>query len=49
MEKTRLMPENVLKFSTIDNNDRHPNMLPDRLKTAGIDIVTDSHSNSSDL
>lgn len=48
MEKTRLMPENVLKFSTIDN-DLHPNMLPDRLKMAGIDIVTDSHSNSSDL
>lgn len=43
------MPENVLKFSSIDDNDQHPNMLPDRKKMAEIDIVTDSPSKSSDL
>lgn len=37
MEKTELMPENVLKFSTINDNDQHPDILPDRDKVTGID------------
>lgn len=49
MEKTKPMPEIILKFSTVGNNDQHPNTLPDRHKMAGIDIVTDFLSNSSDL
>lgn len=49
MEKTKLMAEDVQKVSNINNNDKHPDILPDRHKMAGIDIVTDSPSNSSDL
>jgi len=43
------MPENVLKFSTIDGNDQHPDIPPDRHKMAGIGIGTGSCSNHSDL
>lgn len=37
MEKIKLMPENVLKFSAVDDNEQHPDILSERHKMTGID------------